>query len=107
MGPMANWGCGMEGNGRPPVSTEELCKAIGEVIRARRKYLRFTLAQVADRTGVSLGYISQIELGRNTPSIDILNTISYCLGIHLHELFHTVFWHMKQPEVPIGVRQDE
>ena len=55
---------------------------------ARRSGL--TLAQMAQRTGVSLGYLSQIELGKNSASIETLYRISLGLGIKMADLFQTV-----------------
>ena len=48
------------------------------------------LAEMAKRTGVSLGYLSQIELGKNSASIETLYRISLGLGIKMAELFQTV-----------------
>ena len=45
---------------------------------------------MAQRTGVSLGYLSQIELGKNSASIETLYRISLGLGIKMAELFQTV-----------------
>jgi len=55
---------------------------------ARR--LSLTLAQMAQRTNVSLGYLSQIELGKNSASIETLYRISLGLGIKIADLFQTV-----------------
>ena len=49
-----------------------------------------TLAQMAQRTGVSLGYLSQIELGKNSASIETLYRITLGLGMKMSELFQTV-----------------
>lgn len=46
-----------------------------------------TLAQLSDRTKVSLGYLSQIELGKNSASIETLYKICLGLGIKMSELF--------------------
>jgi len=45
---------------------------------------------MANRTGVSLGYLSQIELGKNSASIETLYRISLGLGIKMSELFESV-----------------
>ena len=39
---------------------------------------------------VSLGYLSQIELGKNSASIETLYRISLGLGMRMSELFQTV-----------------
>jgi len=68
----------------------ELQEALGLVIRERRKALGLTLKQLADRTEVSLGYLSQIELGKNSASIETLYKITLGLGVKLADLFHAV-----------------
>ena len=45
---------------------------------------------MARRTSISLGYLSQIELGKNSASIETLYRISLGLGIKMAELFQTV-----------------
>ena len=46
------------------LSEEALREQLGAVIRERRKALGLTLAEMAKRTNVSLGYLSQIEWGK-------------------------------------------
>jgi CheY-like chemotaxis protein len=80
----------LEGRGLLRMSESALREALGTAIRERRKALGLTLAQMAQRTGVSLGYLSQIELGKNSASIETLYRISLGLGIKMAELFQTV-----------------
>jgi DNA-binding response OmpR family regulator len=80
----------LESKGLLRMSEEALREALGNVIRERRKTLGLTLAQLAQRTNVSLGYLSQIELGKNSASIETLYRISLGLGIKLSELFEAV-----------------
>ena len=61
-----------------------------DLIRDRRKALGLTLAQLAQRTNMSLGYLSQIELGKNSASIETLYRISLGLGVRLADLFQSV-----------------
>ena len=72
------------------MSESALREALGNAIRERRKALSLTLAQMAQRTNVSLGYLSQIELGKNSASIETLYRISLGLGIKLADLFQSV-----------------
>ena len=72
------------------MSEEALRESLGSVIRERRKALGLTLAQMAQRTGVSLGYLSQIELGKNSASIETPYRISLGLGMKMAELFQSV-----------------
>jgi CheY-like chemotaxis protein len=80
----------LEGRGLLRMSESALRESLGSAIRERRKALTLTLAQMAQRTGVSLGYLSQIELGKNSASIETLYRISLGLGIKMAELFQTV-----------------
>ena len=80
----------LESKGLLRMSEEALRESLGAVIRERRKGLGLTLAQMAQRTSVSLGYLSQIELGKNSASIETLYRISLGLGVKIADLFQTV-----------------
>jgi transcriptional regulator with XRE-family HTH domain len=72
------------------MSEAALREALGAAIRERRKGLGLTLAQMTQRTGVSLGYLSQIELGKNSASIETLYRISLGPGMKMSELFQSI-----------------
>jgi DNA-binding response OmpR family regulator len=80
----------LEKKGLLRMSEEALRESLGTAIRERRKALGLTLAQMAQRTNVSLGYLSQIELGKNSASIETLYRISLGLGVKIAELFQAV-----------------
>ena len=80
----------LEGKGLLRLSEAALRESLGAAIRERRKGLGLTLAQMAQRTGVSLGYLSQIELGKNSASIETLYRVSLGLGIRMAELFQVI-----------------
>jgi DNA-binding NtrC family response regulator len=80
----------LEGRGLLRMSESALRESLGTAIRERRKGLGLTLAQMAQRTGVSLGYLSQIELGKNSASIETLYRISLGLGLRMSDLFQSV-----------------
>jgi DNA-binding response OmpR family regulator len=80
----------LEGKGLLRMSESALRESLGVAIRERRKGLGLTLAQMAQRTNVSLGYLSQIELGKNSASIETLYRISLGLGLKMADLFQTV-----------------
>lgn len=54
---------------------------IGESLRNRRKELDLSMQVVADRAGLSVGFISQVERGLSAPSLASLNTIASVLGL--------------------------
>jgi DNA-binding response OmpR family regulator len=80
----------LESKGLLRMSEEALRESLGMAIRERRKSLSLTLAQMAAKTEVSLGYLSQIELGKNSASIETLYRICLALGIKMAELFAAV-----------------
>jgi DNA-binding response OmpR family regulator len=80
----------LESRGLLRMSEEALREALGAAIRERRKALGLTLADMAKRTSVSLGYLSQIELGKNSASIETLYRISLGLRVRVADLFQAV-----------------
>jgi CheY-like chemotaxis protein len=80
----------LESKGLLRLSEAALRESLGTAIRERRKGLGLTLAQMAQRTNVSLGYLSQIELGKNSASIETLYRISLGLGVKIADLFQTI-----------------
>jgi FixJ family two-component response regulator len=80
----------LESKGLLRMTEEALRESLGTAIRERRKALSLTLSNMSDRTGVSLGYLSQIELGKNSASIETLYRICLALGMKMSELFQAV-----------------
>ncbi|MBA4189749.1 MAG: hypothetical protein C0467_17320 [Planctomycetaceae bacterium] len=80
----------LEGKGLLRMTEDALREALGTAIRERRKSLGLTLSNMSDRTSVSLGYLSQIELGKNSASIETLYRICLALGMKMSELFQSV-----------------
>jgi DNA-binding NtrC family response regulator len=80
----------LESRGLLRMSETALRESLGQVIRERRKSLGLTLAQLAQRTGVSLGYLSQIELGKNSASIETLYRVSLGLNLKMSDLFQSI-----------------
>ncbi|WP_136440941.1 helix-turn-helix domain-containing protein [Pacificoceanicola onchidii] len=60
---------------------------LGQEIRALRKAKRMTLGQLGQMTGLSNGFISQIERGQNRPSVTALFKISRALGVSVGWFF--------------------
>lgn len=80
----------LESKGLLRLSEEALREQLGAAIRERRKALGLTLAEMAKRTNVSLGYLSQIELGKNSASIETLYRIALGLRVRVADLFQSV-----------------
>jgi transcriptional regulator with XRE-family HTH domain len=61
-------------------------EALGAFIRAQRLASELSLRDLADRTGISNAYLSQLERGRHEPSLSVLKAISGALGVPLESL---------------------
>jgi transcriptional regulator with XRE-family HTH domain len=61
--------------------------SIGEYIREQRKRAKVSLRQLAETTGVSNPYLSQIERGLRRPSAEILQQIAKGLRISAEALY--------------------
>ena len=55
----------------------------GQRLRARRVELDLTLAEVAERSGLSLPYVSNLERGRGNPTEDALRALAEGLDLPL------------------------
>jgi transcriptional regulator with XRE-family HTH domain len=61
--------------------------AIGREVRAFRKKLGITVADLAAATDISLGMLSKIENGITSPSLTTLQTLSRALGVPVTAFF--------------------
>ena len=61
-------------------------EALGQLLREVRHEQERTLADVAEQSGVSTQYLSEIERGRKEPSSEILGAVSGALGLRLVDL---------------------
>src|SRR5579872_3879014 len=61
-------------------------ETIGQRLRARRVELGLTLAQVAETSGLSLPYVSNLERGRGNPTLEALGSVAKALDIPLASL---------------------
>jgi len=69
---------------------ERVNQLLGTRIRAQRKRRALTLRQLANKTGLSVSLISQIELGKSAASVATLRKLSTALGVALSTLFEGV-----------------
>jgi transcriptional regulator with XRE-family HTH domain len=76
--------------------------AIGAVLRRLRLRQGRTLRDVADKAGVSMPYLSEIERGRKEASSEILAGVCRALGIGLPELLEEV--RLELLRSPVGPR---
>jgi transcriptional regulator with XRE-family HTH domain len=60
--------------------------SIGQRLRARRVALGRTLADVAEQSGLSLPYVSNLERGRGNPTLEALQALAKALEVPLASL---------------------
>jgi transcriptional regulator with XRE-family HTH domain len=70
---------------------------IGREIRGLRKARSLTLSELAEKSGLSIGYLSLLERDRATPSINALHAISRALGV-------TISWFFDANAAPVEER---
>ncbi len=67
-----------------------LNQIVGGRLRERRSAEALTLKQLANRTGLSVSLISQIELGKSAASMSTLHKLSTALQVKMTYFFETV-----------------
>jgi len=70
-----------------PSTAEPALAPLGERLRVRRKELKLTLQEVADKAGFSVGFISQIERGITVPSLVSLVGVCRALNLEIGTFF--------------------
>ncbi|NED94977.1 helix-turn-helix transcriptional regulator [Phytoactinopolyspora alkaliphila] len=60
---------------------------VGEFLREQRRAAQLSLRQLADKTGVSNPYLSQIERGLRKPSAEVLQQIAKALRLSSEVLY--------------------
>jgi len=60
---------------------------LGGKIRELRKEKRMSLADLAEATGISVGYLSQVERDKSNPSVKTLHDISRALDVNITWFF--------------------
>jgi transcriptional regulator with XRE-family HTH domain len=60
---------------------------VGERLRRLRRSRRATLRTVAERSGLSESFLSQVERGRSSASIESLRRVADALGVSMADLF--------------------
>ena len=61
-------------------------EAVGRELRSERQRAERTLADVAEESGVSIQYLSEIERGLKEPSSEVLSAVAGALGLRLVDL---------------------
>ena len=61
--------------------------SLGEFIAAQRRMARLSLRQLAEQSGISNPYLSQIERGLRKPSAEVLQQLSKALRVSAETLY--------------------
>ncbi len=61
--------------------------ALGARIKAVRKQRGWSQEQLAERVGISTQYVSNIERGKENPTLDLLLRVAHALKVSLAEIF--------------------
>ena len=61
-------------------------RLLGEAIRARRKKKRLSQERLAEKADLSTVFISRVERGKESPSLDSLVKIARALGVRPRDL---------------------
>jgi DNA-binding response OmpR family regulator len=67
-----------------------LNQVVGRRLRERRSAGELTLKQLANRTGLSVSLISQIELGKSAASMSTLHKLATALQVKMTYFFETI-----------------
>ena len=67
-----------------------LNQVVGGRLREKRTAVGLTLKQLANRTGLSVSLISQIELGKSAASMSTLHKLATALQVKMTYFFETV-----------------
>ena len=71
---------------RPPRIGDQL-NTLGDFIAAQRRSAELSLRQLAEQTGVSNPYLSQIERGLRKPSAEVLQQLAKALRVSAETLY--------------------
>lgn len=65
------------------VSPTEVRQRIGPAIRRLRQHQGLSLSDLAQRTDISVSYLSRLEKGRSVPSFTLLSRLGQELGVDI------------------------
>jgi transcriptional regulator with XRE-family HTH domain len=74
---------------------------IGDKVKKARKAKKLTLVQLAEKTGLSIGYLSNLERGLSSPTLDNLQSVCGAMEVSLISLLSG------EPETRIIIRKNE
>lgn len=72
---------------------------IGSKIKKYRKEKKYTLKNLSEQTGLSIGFLSQLERGITTIAIDSLANVADVLGVEMMDFFESDLHQENDPVV--------
>ena len=77
---------------------------IGEILRKKRLENHLTQEQFAEMTGVTAGFIGQVERGEAYPSIRIFANMVEILELDTNKIFHPFFYESDDHHEEISIQ---
>ena len=71
------------------MSGQDIRAALGKNIKFFRFHKQYSQADLAEKSDISIAYLSKIERGIMYPKPDVLSRIAESLGVEIYELFKT------------------
>ena len=68
---------------------EDIKTALGKNIRTLRIQSGLTQEKLAEKSGISVPFMTQIELARKSASLEVIQNIANALGVSYERLFKT------------------
>jgi transcriptional regulator with XRE-family HTH domain len=79
---------------------------VGAMLREQRRRLNLTIQEIADRAGITKGFLSEIERDRAAPSVATLLKLRRALSLSVSSLFRSslpqIVRHNERQEIPYG-----
>ncbi|MCI5523030.1 MAG: helix-turn-helix transcriptional regulator [Treponema sp.] len=66
---------------------DDIKTVLGRNIRTLRKETGWTQEYLAEKTGISVPFMTQIELARKSASLEVIESIAKALGVSYERLF--------------------
>ncbi len=73
-----------------PAEPDDLLATIGPRLRTARQERELTLAELADRTGISLSTLSRLESGQRKATLELLLPLARTYGVPIEDLIGSV-----------------
>src|SRR6202453_652821 len=77
------------GHPKPPRESTRGSRLVGAMLRGQRRHLNLTLQEVAERAGITKGFLSEVERDRAAPSVATLLKLRDALSLSVSSLFRS------------------